>query len=958
VDDCLQCLKYKNDSKNGNNNSKNLPLRCSNHKLNENYLEPSVIVIYKEVQRGIFRKYVLTSSDFFTTDYIEENVIDFQYVSKELSNIYDNTRYEKRPNKKTFDFQENFRILQARNTSSLSLINKFVQLTSQPEWQNTTFITQDIYSQNYNTILSAYIENGFCPKVIQNGRKIIFMEVQNFNLRFLTSHSYLEGSEFQLAKQYNVNLEPYFFPDSLKNPCYFHYNDKVPNIEHFYSFNDDNNLKKQKLSFVDKLKKDNYVWNFQKELLRYCDEKVWFLTLACLKFLKESFNFQVLIKNENKIHDNELLHPFGYEICSMPGFTFKLYKILYLNYEEMYVVKNEYGVNNKNVSKLEFEWASLMEHKYPQSDFLSAFNNPLGQQYFKEAIPDLYSPVTKEAHFFHGCKWHGHLNGCLLFPNSTDKTLNPVGTDYKTLNDEFLLKASNLLQNNPNKIEKVTIHWECLYLEKRKTYEMKLFLKNIFKPHPLKRLCPRACVRGSYSDVYALKWSEKMFPDEEFHFYDVNGLYSYAAIKFPYFTSKYNVLMGKELRNITFENGNFFYNGTQIYGTMLVTILPPQKLYLPYLMLKTSNGKSINTLCSKCCETNTQKCNHSDEERAITDSYFISEIVYALRHNYKLLHIHECHYYETVKFILKDFVEKINVLKLQNSDCFADCLNDFEKKEYCDYLNNEMKLKDPFNLTTKNVSKNDGKRNFFKLMANGFFGKFSQKQNKSKTIFASNQNELEKIYFSDVEIKEIFCLNDQICQVQIKPNVFKLPPDRKGNCYLGGQITAYARQIMHEHLSAILNVGGTLYQTDTDSICFSLPKFESVPLLISHSIGHFKNEVKGKIVSYHSLGSKNYSIVYENNNCFFAITKIRGLSLKSHLLNNKINDDVFDFYIDEFAKSNICSKLIDQTRFKRLKSKQFQIHPHLEQVTFRNDVSNKRVINLDSNIFATFPYGF
>jgi len=610
VNDCLYCLKLKNEAKNGgdlasqtlSSNSEYLDIACVKHKNNEKLIEPAIIVIYKEVKRGIFRKYVLTSADMFTTDFIEENVIDFAYLSKELSSIYDNAKSVKRPQKKTFDFDQNFKILQAQNTLKLSVINKFVQLTSQPEWQNTTFILQDYYSQNYNTILSAYIKNGFCPKVIQNGRKIIFMEVQNFNLRFITSNSYLEGFEFDLAKQYNLNLEPYFFPENLKNPLYFHYNEKVPNIEHFYLFNDNNDIKEQKENFVKNLNETNYVWNFQKELLRYCDEKVWCLTIACLKFLEESFNFQVLIKKENQIQGKELLHPFGYELCSMPGFTFKLYKILYLNYEEMYIVKNEYGFNNKNVSKLEFEWATYMEYKYPHSDFLSAFNNPLGQQYFKEAIPDLYSPLTKEAHFFNGCKWHGHLNGCLLFPNATNESLNPVGIDYKTLNEKFLLKASNLLLNNPDKVEKVTIHWECLYLEKRKTFEMKLFLKNIFKPHPLKRLCPRSCVRGSYSDVYALKWSENMFPDEEFHFYDVNGLYSYAAIKFPYFTSKYKVLIGKELRNIIFKNGRFFYNTTQIYGTMLVTILPPKKLFLPCLTFKTSNGKSFNTLCSKCCQ--------------------------------------------------------------------------------------------------------------------------------------------------------------------------------------------------------------------------------------------------------------------------------------------------------------------------------------------------------------------
>jgi hypothetical protein len=91
----------------------------------------------------------------------------------------------------------------------------------------------------------------------------------------------------------------------------------------------------------------------------YCDEKLWFLTICCLKFLEESFCFQIMLKTENKIIGTDLLHPFGNNICSLSGFTFKLYKILYLNNENIYIVKNEYGVNTKNVSKLEYEWASF-----------------------------------------------------------------------------------------------------------------------------------------------------------------------------------------------------------------------------------------------------------------------------------------------------------------------------------------------------------------------------------------------------------------------------------------------------------------------------------------------------------------------------------------------------------------------------------------------------------------------
>jgi hypothetical protein len=243
-------------------------------------------------------------------------------------------------------------------------------------------------------------------------------------------------------------------------------------------------------------------------------------------------------------------------------------------------------------------------------------------------------------------------------------------------------------------------------------------------------------------------------------------------------------------------------------------------------------------------------------------------------------------------------------------------------------------------------------------MANGFFGKFSQKQNKSKTVFASNQQELENIYFSNVAIKEIFCLNDDICQVQIQPNNFKLPPNRKTNCYIGGQITAYARQIMHEHLTSILRIGGTLYQTDTDSICFTLPQEASIPILVSHAIGHFKNEIDGTIISFHSLGSKNYSIIYERNGKFYSITKVCGLSLKSNTNQNQIDDDLFDNFLEQFVKDSLCSKQIQQSRFKRIKTSHFQIHPCIQHVTFSNDVRTKRFINLKTKNFVTFPYGF
>ncbi len=58
------------------------------------------------------------------------------------------------------------------------------------------------------------------------------------------------------------------------------------------------------------------------------------------------------------------------------------------------------------------------------------------------------------------------------------------------------------------------------------------------------------------------------------------------------------------------------------------------------------------------------------------------------------------------------------------------------------------------------------------------------------------------------------------------------------------------------------------------------------------------------------------------------------------------------------SKSNLCSKTIDQSRFKRLKSNHFQIHPHIDKITFTNDISHKRYVDFKTANFVTYPYGF
>ena len=733
------------------------------------------------------------------------------------------------------------------------------------------------------TLLNGLIRNGFCPEIIRNGRHIMVMEVKPLGLRFLSCNSYLNGNEFEMAKQYNINYNQTFFPLKFFESKNLLYHGNIPDIAFFTSNLDSPEVTCQKVEYVKNFNKQNYIWNFQKELLQFAELKLLLLVLCSLHFIEDCLEFQNQMKKLLFTKQNDFfLHPFSYPLCSLSGFSYKLFKIFFLNNYDIFVVKNEFGINSKNVSKIEYEWTSFMEYKESEKDFLSAFNNEFGQKYFKEAIPDLYSPVSKQAYFFQGCVFHGHYENCLMNKKATEDTKNPFGVTYKTLNDEFDLKIANLLENNQSQIEEVIYYWECTYKQLRTNDSLlQQFLQSTFKPHPLIRLRPRSCVRGAFFDVYALCWSQTLFPDENLFFLDVNGLYSFCAIKFKFMIGKYKILIGKKLNLLQIKNNNFFYNDQKVMGGILLTILPPQNLFFPYLLYRTKEGKTVNTLCVKCSEMKSLLCNHSSSERAITSCFMISEIEFALTLGYEIITIHECHVYTESDFILKSFIQYLNFFKTKHSDCLRNCKTPVEQNQYCNFLNSKMDLKEPFLLKPDKIQPNPQKRTFYKLMSNALFGKLEQKNDKSQTRFLSKQSDLEDIFFSHNTINDLSCINDQICQVQISPNEMKLPPNRKSNCYLGAQITAFARQIIYCHLQTLKKCNATIYQIDCDSIIFSLPKNTNIPLQISDAVGDFKFEIKGTILNYYSLGPKNYTLTFKNNDKVETISRVCGLSLNN-----------------------------------------------------------------------------
>ena len=80
--------------------------------------------------------------------------------------------------------------------------------------------------------------------------------------------------------------------------------------------------------------------------------------------------------------------------------------MFYLQNVNLYSTKYDYTGGCRNVSTLEYEFASYFEHLSPELKYEHAFNCANGQKTFGYLKADLYSPVTKTVYNFHGCKYH------------------------------------------------------------------------------------------------------------------------------------------------------------------------------------------------------------------------------------------------------------------------------------------------------------------------------------------------------------------------------------------------------------------------------------------------------------------------------------------------------------------------------------------------------------------------
>lgn len=170
------------------------------------------------------------------------------------------------------------------------------------------------------------------------------------------------------------------------------------------------------------------------------------------------------------------------------------------------------------------------------------------------------------------------------------------------------------------------VMWECQWASLKQTDSHVIdFMSTYSAPERLK---PRAALFGGRTNAYKLY--HKTANGERVRYVDFTSLY-------PYCQARKSYPIGKSYPIIIFSD---FENLENYYVFVKVKMLPPRKLLHPLLPYRCA-GKLMFPLCCTCAEeqSNVLPCTHTDDERAISETWVSLELLKAIEKGYAVVKI-------------------------------------------------------------------------------------------------------------------------------------------------------------------------------------------------------------------------------------------------------------------------------------------------------------------------------
>ncbi|XP_020298587.1 uncharacterized protein LOC109862847, partial [Pseudomyrmex gracilis] len=433
------------------------------------------------------------------------------------------------------------------------------------------------------------------PQVILNGTKIVVLTAGR--TKFIDSINYMPMRLSALPQTFGLRgrVEKGYFPHLFNTLANQSYVGPLPAVE---CYSPDSMSSKERERFLswhaEQMRKDA-VFDFQREIVRYCRNDVDILRRASIAFRK------IFLERGN-------VCPFE-ECTTIASTCMRFFRKNFLREEEIGVIPRDGYRLADTQSRKALQWLVWKERELGRI----IVHTGHGREHRLVEVGGIpvdgcYETANGERHVlqYHGCFWHG----CpVCFTTERDKRLCTGKREvYDTMNSQYerTLTTSWRLRKRGYI---VTEKWEYAFdRNTRENREMRAFLDH-YPMLAAKPLSPRDAFFGGQTGNIAI-WRE-VTGTEKIRYVDVCFLYPYVLKTGAFPIGHPKILVGqKECASLIGAMPGVDISAVE--GLVRCRVLPPRNLFHPVLPYRVQ-GKLLFALCRSCCENFSQtQCLHEN----------------------------------------------------------------------------------------------------------------------------------------------------------------------------------------------------------------------------------------------------------------------------------------------------------------------------------------------------------
>lgn len=768
------------------------------------------------------------------------------------------------------------------------------------------------------------------PKIILTGSKIVLMTFEN--LKFLDTFNYFHLALSSLPKAYGLEgIAKGWFPHRFNLPENQNYVGPIPPADNFSPETMRPEERVKFLQWYDEKVAENYEFDFQREIIFYCQLDVKILRLASLLYRKTF------------LHCGNTC-PF-LECSTIASTCLRVFRKNFLRPETISILpRNGYRLGDTQSFKA-LQWLAWMERILGQNITCASRGREVRLKEGPRVDGFCRINGTAICLQFHGDYYHG----C---PKCFTINREKIMRDGRSMEDRFsqTQKISEKILSFGYRLIEI---WECEFdVQIKENAEMRHFISS--QDHlRLEPLEPRNAFFGGRTEACA-----KVISGKKMKYVDFRSLYPYICKRGKYPVGHPQVYYGVDCQKMTGSQNNDI---AKIEGLIFCAVLPPRNLYHPVLPVR-RDEKLVFPLCRSCCEEMFQyDCPHDNEEDRIIEGTWLSdelktavEFGYIVKKVYEIWHYKITQYDEATKTggLFAQYVNQFFKFKTLASGYPADCNTEEERDRYVEKLSREEGIE----LRKEDIEDNPGKRSVSKLCLNSLWGKLAQRENQKTTeIVTEPERFFELLANPEVEVSSWLPVNDEVLYVGWTYRREAYTGGDMTNVVIALYTTAQARLKL---LSILAPLGSRAIYQDTDSciyICSEEPGQYEPPL--GPLLGDLSDELSAygsgsHIIEFVSGGPKFYAYaVQKSNGEIFYVLKVKGIRLNfenSALINfNSVKELVIRQAEGADSTITINPQVIRTTRFHGVVSR-------VESKICRPVYTKRRFLGLD----RSYPFGF